>query len=39
MADEDIGREGSSTDSRDTAEEKNFPKQQTESMPSILERF
>ena len=40
MADEDIGREGSSTDSRDTAEEKELPETADRiHKPSILERL
>lgn len=40
MADEDIGREGSSTDSRDTAEEKELPETADKiHKPSILERL
>ena len=40
MADEDIGREGSSTDSRDAAEEKELPETADRiHKPSILERL
>ena len=40
MADEDIGREGSSTDSRDTVEEKELPETADRiHKPSILERL
>ena len=40
MADEDIGREGSSTDSRDAVEEKEFPETADRiHKPSILERL
>ena len=40
MADEDIGREGSSTDSRDAVEEKELPKTADRiHKPSILERL
>ena len=40
MADEDIGREGSSTDSRDTVEEKELPETAVRiHKPSILERL
>ena len=40
MADEDIGREGNSTDSRDTAEEKELPETADRiHKPSILERL
>ena len=40
MADEDIGREGSSTDSRDAVEEKELPETADRiHKPSILERL
>ena len=40
MADEDIGREGSSTDSRDAVEEKDLPETADRiHKPSILERL
>ena len=40
MADEDIGREGSSTDSRDAIEEKELPETADRILkPSILERL